>query len=439
MKAGSIGERALKPGLAANFRIVAVAVRGIPTAVRWFYLMFIFTLPYDAADLGFMTGSLSIAKISGLLFFAFYFFYYGFSRKRSLPHPPHAMWWFLIYMVIFVLSGLFEPVELAENVSFSGVFTFAQLLVFFLITSDLLKDEKMARRVLLTYAIASSLLALGMVAGLPGFSTNVGGGRVEAMGDNANASGQHMALSLLMLIGLTLNGTFKRLTSKALLPLLAMPLLAGIVMTGSRAAVGAFIIGCSVYVLPHWRSRRILISIILATVGIGAAIYMVAGNPDFMERWLQTYYESETSGREEIYGAAIEMISERPIFGWHPVGAFYELGTRVGLWTGRDAHNLFLDVLLGLGVMGAIPFLIGLWLCVRAAWRARSGVLGMLPLALIATNLAASIFHTNLTWKPQWFVLALTFAAASSKVGGSGRPSAILLARRPVKGVRRSS
>jgi O-antigen ligase len=398
--------------------------------------VFIFTLPYDAADLGFMTGDLSIAKISGLLFFVFYFCYYGpLSQQRSFPCPASALWWFLIYVIIFALHGFFEPAELADKLSFSAVLTLAQLLVFFWITSDLLKDEKMARRILLTYAIATSLVALGMVAGLPGFSTDVGQGRVEAMEDNPNTSGQHMALSALILIGLTLNGTFKRLTSKVLLPLLVVLLLAGIVGTGSRSAVGAFVIGCSVYLLPHLRSRRLLMSILLATLGIGAAIYMVVGNADFLERWSGTYYEGETSGRDEIYGAAIEMISERPIFGWHPVGAFYELGVRMGVWHGKDAHNLFLDLLLGLGLIGAIPFLIGLWLCARAAWRARTQVLGMLPLALIAANLAASMFHTNLTWKPQWFVLALTFAATSSKVSGSGKPSAMLVARRSIEPV----
>ena len=49
-----------------------------------------------------------------------------------------------------------------------------------------------------------------------------------------------------------------------------------------------------------------------------------------MERWRQTYYEGDTTGRDVIYAAAVEMISERPLFGWNPVEAFYELAKRVG-------------------------------------------------------------------------------------------------------------
>ncbi len=429
VKSATIGKKTLKADLEANFRYVAVAVRGIPIAVRWSFLLFIFTLPYEYADVGFVTQDLSKTRIAGLLFFAVYFFYYGCSRKRSLPRPPHATWWFLTYMVIFAVSALLDPGPGDQrSLSDSGVVTFAQLLVFFWITADLLQDEKMARGVLLTYAIATSLLALAMLAG---FSREIDEGRLETMGDNPNASGQHMALSALIFIGLTLNGTFKRWrTGKVLVPLLMILLLAGIAATGSRAAAGAFILGCSVFLLPHWRSRRILVSVILATLGIAAAVYMVARNPDFVGRWQESYYEGDTAGRDIIYGAAIDMISERPILGWHPVSGFYELGLRVGLWTGRDTHNLFLDLLLELGIIGAIPFIIGLCLCVRAAWRARAGVLGMLPLALIIANLTASLAHTNLTWKPQWFVFAVAIAASSSKVAEPVRRSLAAFRRR---------
>jgi O-antigen ligase len=111
------------------------------------------------------------------------------------------------------------------------------------------------------------------------------------------------------------------------------------------------------------------------------------------------------------------MISEKPLLGWSPSGAFYELGRRVGrvedgMEAGRDVHNLFLDLFITGGIVGAIPFLFGLSGCLRAAWKARIGTLGMVPLSLIAANLIASVSHTNLTWKAQWFVLALTCAAA---------------------------
>ena len=132
-----------------------------------------------------------------------------------------------------------------------------------------------------------------------------------------------------------------------------------------------------------------------------------------------------------IYANAIEMISERPLLGWHPITAFRELGRRIGYpGPGRDVHNLFLDLLIGVGLLGAIPFMVGLGLCTRAAWKARAGPFGMLPFALIMSSLAFSMTHTSLTWKAQWLALAIACAAASSLVG-FGRPLRVpLMVRR---------
>jgi O-antigen ligase len=424
---------ALRSRSGARFRYVPAAARRIPNSVRWSYLLFIFSLPFEATDLGFMSGSLSLARLSGLLFFAFYFLHYGlFPNGRSFAQFPRAMGWFLLYATIFAVNALLRPVE-AEGSNLTLVFTLAQLLMFFWLTSDLLKTENMMRLALLTYASACVLLAIGMVGGLPGFSSAIGEGRVEAIGDNPNASGQHFVLAALVLLGLILNGTFKRwVTNKVLIPLATMVLLAGMVATGSRSAIVAFIIGCGTYLFPRVGSRRILISAILGAFGIGAAVYMIAKNPDFVERWQATYYDEDWAGRQDIYGSAIEMILEEPILGWGPAGAFAELGRRVNWVGGRDAHNLMLDLLMSVGIVGAIPFLVGLGLCVRAAWKARSTALGMLPLALITANLAASMGHTNLTWKPQWFVLALTCAVASvasSRRSGAARLSRAMMAR----------
>src|SRR5262245_57078260 len=92
-KVRTAGERDLKPGFPTKFTYIAIPVAGIPTAVRWSFLLFICTLPFDAIELPLMAGS--VAKFSGLLFFAFYFLYYGpLSTKRSFPYPSRAMWWF---------------------------------------------------------------------------------------------------------------------------------------------------------------------------------------------------------------------------------------------------------------------------------------------------------------------------------------------------------
>jgi O-antigen ligase len=87
---------------------------------------------------------------------------------------------------------------------------------------------------------------------------------------------------------------------------------------------------------------------------------------------------------------------------------WFELGRRTGdMWNIKDAHNLYLHLLLEVGIAGAAAFFAGLYLCARAAWRARMGAFGFLPMALLVTILSANLTHTYLTRKPQWLFLAL--------------------------------
>ena len=438
IKTGTVGGRALQSTLPTRVRYVAVPAEGIPIAIRWSFLLFVFTLPFEATPL---FGSLSLARISGLLFAGLYFLYHNpLTQKRSLPAVPPVMWWFLGYVAIYVLNVFFVPEEFASDF-FTRLLTLVQLLVVFWLTSALLEKEEMARSMLLSYSIASAILALGILFRLPGLSETIEetGGRVTALGENPNTLATLMALAAVILMGLRLNKAFRHFVSKTLLVVLTLPLLVVMVSTGSRAGVGAFIIGCSVFLSPNLRSKRTLTAIILGIIGIVAIVYLAASNPDFAERWYQTYYEGNLAGRDYITYSAIEMFLERPIFGWQPIEFWHELGFRVGIWGEKDTHNLFLHLLLEVGVVGTIPFLVGLWLCALAAWRARAGNLGLLPFALLLTILAANMTHTGLTWKPLWLILALTVASATGAERLWGKAAAVLLVGRRANSSIRSS
>ena len=136
---GLVRQRNKESNVSKNFAFVALRVEHIPFAVRALFLSFIFTLPFDAVDL--MNGWVSIAKIAGMLFFACYFFYHNpVFQKRFLPPMPRALRWFIGYFVIYAAQLLVVPEEFSGTM-ISLLFTFAQLLLFFWIASDLLKHE----------------------------------------------------------------------------------------------------------------------------------------------------------------------------------------------------------------------------------------------------------------------------------------------------------
>jgi O-antigen ligase len=398
--------------------------------------LFVFTIPFEAAELSFTTSSFSLSKMTGMLFFAVYFFHFNpllglISPQRSLPVPPRAFWWFLGYLATYVLSGFFLSEKLASGF-LSRLFTLGQLLILFWVAADLFKEEKLTRQVLLSYAMASALLAIGMLLRLPGFSESMQAAGVEratALGNNPNTVAMVWALAVIMLAGLCLNSAYSYLPRLCIAGL-SVPLLAGLVSTGSRAGIGALLIGFLVYLVPHWRAKRKVVTIFLALLGIAATAYFVMNSPA-AQRWQETFHEGKLAGREEIVPAALEMVEERPIFGWQPVRFQYELERRLsGAYTTgtKDAHNLLLHLLLEVGMVGTVPFLVGLWWCGRSAWKARAGDLGLLALALFLAALAASMTHTDLARKPFWLILALASAAAS--IGPMTR-SRMLLIRQP--------
>jgi O-antigen ligase len=419
------------PSLPSTSGVIAVDVSSqhrIPRVVHWCLLLYVFSIPLEPASLGFTSQYLSFSKMMGLQFFATYFFYYN-PLLTSWPSPSRACWWFLAYMAIFSLHGFFIP----EHSVLSFVlrlFTMLQLIMFFWVAGDLCKDERVLRQVLLMYAIASSILAVGLVLRLPAFAPTFDGpgdemGRGSVLGYNSNALSTIWTLAIVSLVGLCLHPAYMLIT-KLLWVFLAFINLIANVYAGSRSGLGSLLIGFLVYLAPHWRAQWKLRTILLALLGLSVTIYFAMHSPLIMQRWQQTVDEGQLAGRENIVPAALQMFLERPLLGWHPVIFGYELGQRLGV-TSKDPHNLFLHLLLEVGIVGTVPFLMGLWGCAQMAWQARAGPLGLLPLSLLITLLAATMSHTDLALKCFWLVLAC--AAGSLAAGHATRPRMLLIRR----------
>lgn len=388
----------------------------IPTVVRWSFIAFAGALPFEAADLAFT--SYSLAKLSGLLFLGCYLFFYNpVSGKRSLPQGSAALWCFLVYLLVFTANGPFlETYYLSQ---FLSIFTtLAQLFLLFWISSSLLRVEALARRVLLAFAFGAAFCAVGTVLGVPGFSTVIEsriGERITAMDANPNYLAYTMALAAVILVNTALDVRVQYLWSKAGLLSMVLPLLAVMVRSGSRTAILAFAIGFAICgILPNRQSGGRKMVLFLAIFVVAALTFLVIQHPTLLTRF-EEGYSGNLAGRQVIVPASLEMISERPVLGWQPVAYWEELGRRVGqIWGVKDAHNLIFHLMLEVGLLGAVPFFVGLWLCALGAWKARNGRFGYLPFALLAMTLSSNLTHTYLARKPQWLVLAFAVAAAST-------------------------
>jgi len=149
--------------------------------------------------------------------------------------------------------------------------------------------------------------------------------------------------------------------------------------------------------------------VILAVTLLGVASYRIEA---VRVRWESTFREGEVAGRDIIFSAAWKMFEEKPLIGWGPVYHLSELGSRLGVST-RDPHSLYLWLLTEGGLLGAFPFLAGLWFSWHAAWKARDSIQGALPMAMVLCILIANLKGTGFIDKLFWFVLAYAQASSS--------------------------
>ena len=385
--------------------------RTSPKIVRWTFLLFAFTIPFETVNLEALPGASSLARLAGLLFFSTCFLY----PKVYFRRPPQALWWFTGFASVSVLRGFFIPEQLVGQF-ISEIQTFVQLLVLCWFGSTLLQEEKNVRHTLLTFLIATLLVAIGLFLGLPGFSQMMGE-RLSFVGANPNAFAVLMALGAQGLIGFGIEqirrNTWMRVTFMALslVPLTTM------VYTGSRSGIIAFLAGVAVYALPYRSSKRKMAAILGVTIAVVGVVYIVVNDPNTLSRLEFSYQTGDTAGRDRLFTAAREMISEKPLLGWGPKVYLYELGVREGKgYKLRGAHNLFLDLLLEGGFLGAMPFLIGFGLCVRAAWTARGCNLGLFQLVWLVTMTIAAMSCPWVGTKAMWLVLTLSLASGASIV-----------------------
>ena len=417
------------PGLLVCTVRTTPSIGYVPKNIHYAFLIFVFTIPFQDVELPYITGGLlSLANLSGLIFFALYLFHV-FLFEKSLPQIPAAMRWFALYFLVFALGGLLLDDEPGRTYALR-LMTLCQILGFFWCAADLLKDEKLVRRCLFVFTGSCVILAVGSLLHLPGFVPEVDE-RIRALGMNPNRSAALMVYASIILTASCLNEKKWSMNRKLFVLGLKIPLFALLVSTGSRAGIGAYVIGVAAYFLVPGGIDRKLIAALAVVVSVTTLLLFLLSNQGATERWERFFEEGHTTGRGEIYSSALDMISERPIVGWGRDNGFEELGARLGVHGRLDAHQFLLYLLIEVGFIGTMPFLIGLAFCLLAAWKARQGRLGILPFTLLVTALAMMMTHTSLTAKPLWLFLALSLAAGAM----GGRQVAVRLTTMPKGGL----
>jgi len=334
--------------------------------------------------------------------------------RRCYGWVPAPVLWFGVYLLVFLLATVVGGEHVSEAV-FEFIVVLQGVLVL-LAAGNLMRRETIAARAMATLVAACAIRASLPFIGFARTSSAVwtGGERVSALGQNANSAAMILAAGMVTLIGLAFarqRGSLMRLVLAA-----AIGGLIGfaVLETGSRGGLLALVGGVLVFALS---ANTLRVRLRNAAVGMLAIVLLIFGAlhlPVMKNRWEDSMRTGNMAGREQLYPALWTMFLEKPLLGWGPVTNTYELAARIGERErpARAAHNIGLELLTATGLVGALPFLMGAWLCVRAAWRARRGLHGVLPLALCCSVFLSNMSGDWIASKLIWLVLAFAYASA---------------------------
>jgi O-antigen ligase len=338
---------------------------------------------------------------------------------------PPALLWFGGYLWVFLIITLVQGVE-QRGLVLRLFITMAQLVLLFAVIYNMLADGRVLRGVLLALVAACTVRAGLQVLGIGATAHELwtGGARVTMLGQNANLSAIILSAGLVVVVGLHASRD-DRLPRLGVLTWPVVALLGtAIVQTGSRGGLLCAGLGVATFLFRGRSPGQRLRNGLLALAAVGVLAWVALHSPMMRGRFEQAE-GGQLAGREVIYPTALEMFSERPLLGWGPIDNQFEIARRIADrdLARRDVHNLVLELLTATGVVGAVPFLVGIGCCFWTAWGARGGMLGALPLALLVAVLAGTVTGTWIAAKIVWLGLALAAGAhwADARTANGGR------------------
>jgi O-antigen ligase len=420
MLTSAVDRTAGRPPLAAT-RATLVATGGdsgaapaVSPLVHWMFYLFIFSLPFEYPKRTFpvevTTLTCGVFLLATLL-----------QVRACFRWVPRALPWFGAFLYAFLVSFAFSGGEYGSEVR-KFFLLLLQLVLMLWASYGLLRDERVARIGLIVLVTACVLRAGLQLSGVAATSHAewTGGERVSALGQNANHSAMILTAGLIALVGLAYGRQAIRRPRAAVVWPLAITLGVAIVQNASRGAILALAAGVAAFSLggrTPWSRVR---NVVIALLALALLVWASYSSEALRNRFKRTAETHTMAGRERLFPTLWQMFLERPVLGWGPINNKYELGARLPEQQRprRDSHNVVLEVLTGFGLLGAAPFLVGVAMCIRSAWRARHGPEGVLPLAMIVAVLIANMSGNWIASQLLWLTLA--YALASD---GATRPA----------------
>jgi len=357
------------------------------------------------------------------------------TRKRIHANLKTALWPVLgLFTVVFVISSALSP---HRSTAFYEFLLLVAAWIFIAISQVFVSDHGFRHTLpaVISWSVAvSALLAvLGYFFRVPGLT------ELLATGEAARSSGgstdpNQLAVLILFAVPFIVHrllynrGTVTRMINAALL----VVCLTALVATFSRSGAIILILIGLLLLLHHGRRlnpRRLGFVALGLPVAIVLLALTVPKDYWLRQRSVTDAADRSISRRASYLDVGYRAFKQRPLVG-HGPGAFseiYAVSEHTRRYTrnpdsyARDAHNTYLEVLVGCGALGLLLFLALLWQAMRSFMRARrqaeqqgatdlSSLIGTYQIAFVALLLFITVI-SNFFNKHLLLTLALSQVA----------------------------
>lgn len=222
--------------------------------------------------------------------------------------------------------------------------------------------------------------------------------------EGSNAVGQSGALFAVIALCRLLPLTGRRLNTSFSWVLFVLGLLS-LLLSQTRNAVAGFVLAVVVVLIV---SRRTLMVAVASVVGVLTWLFTPLGNVAlaYLQREQSSAAMASLTGRAEIWTYALQQFMAHPFTGMgaYAAGRFYIM-TKLGADT-ASLHSDWIELLVGVGLLGLIPFLVALlgtwWFLIRGVYNQSLGAQGRQMafegLGVLAVITVHSFFNVELTW-----------------------------------------
>lgn len=279
--------------------------------------------------------------------------------------------WIQFPMAVFLLCGVLSFYWAADTVIAAKIaFIFVMGAAIYLVVSHTVRSVEEVRAILWTiaiatgfigsYAVAAEIGIIGGVSEIQVYDSSESYSRVEGLFTHPNQLGGFLALTIPLLTALTVSE--RSVWMRILGYLLIAVSVAGLALTYSRGAWVGTGLGLLILLPVLRRGARLVpgVALVGAVASSSAILERVQSIASFNS-------DSAVTGRFEFWSVALRLVAERPLSGiglgnWYTVYGTLPIQNLprlpYSLEIPAQAHNLFLNLAVEIGLIGAGAFVL---------------------------------------------------------------------------------